>query len=419
MRRTTTEARQRTHGRVFASFRWYPGFRLLWMSNLFFFGGVWTQTLILGWLVFDLTESEFLLALFTAVRLAPMLLGPIGGAISDRFDRARFVMGAVLWAFAAVVALAALVSTGHITYVGIVVGGLCIGLAQSPSQPARSTLALDLVGRESISNANALNSMAMSSTQILGPALGGAMISAFGVSVALWISAGWYLLSFVMLLPIRRISELPYERRGAHHESLTSFVRNGFRLVLGTPLAGAVLSVTLVANILLWPVYQTFMPVFAKDVLELDASGLGWLVTCSGLGGLAGSIAIAFLGDFRFKGTLFVFGTTVWGALWLLFGLSRSVPLSFVLMVGIGLASAAFGVLQTTLLLVLTEPVIHGRALGLQELAIGIQPLAALVLGGTAELFGVGGSTVLSGALLVAFMLVLAVRVPALRRYAG
>lgn len=104
---------------------------------------------------------------------------------------------------------------------------------------------------------------------------------------------------------------------------------------------------------------------------------------------------------------------------WALFAASTSVPLSFVLMAGVGIIGAFFGVLQTTLLLMTTDPKLQGRALGVQELAIGIMPFSSLVLGAIAQQVGVGSTTFVSGALLAASMLLLAVRVPELLRYSG
>lgn len=291
--------------RFLASLRDVPQFRRLWISNLFFFGGAWTQTLVLSWLVYETTRSEFLLALFTAARLAPLLLGPFGGVLSDRFDRVRLLIVACLWTLGAVSLVATMISMGHVPFWALVLGGLAIGLGQSPSQPARSSLVLDLVGREKLSNANALNSMAINMTQVIGPALGGAMISSFGAPAALWISTAWYAISLIALLPLRSLKSV----RHPHQESVLQMLAGGFRTVLSSRLTAAVLLVTLSANILIWPIYQAFVPVFALDVLDLDAAGLGWLLTCSGVGGLTGSIVIASMGDFRFKGALFVLGT--------------------------------------------------------------------------------------------------------------
>lgn len=411
----TVSGRRSGPRRIVASLQESPRFRLLWVSNLFFFGGAWTQTLVLGWLVYETTKSEFLLSLFTAVRLAPLLLGPFGGVLSDRFDRVRLLIIACLWALVAVAAVATMVTMDYMPFWALVLGGLAIGLSQSPSQPARAALVLDLVGRENLSNANALNAMAINTTQVVGPALGGAMISAFGAPAALWVSTAWYALSCLALLPLRSQKRA----RHAHPESPLEMLTGGFRTILASRLSLAVLLVTFAANILIWPVYQGFIPVFAADVLSLDAAGLGWLLTCAGVGGLAGSITIASLGDFRFKGAVFVLGTAIWGVLWALFAASHSVPVSFALMAGIGMIGSVYGVLQTTLLLMTTEPELQGRALGMQELAIGIMPFSSLLLGAVAQQAGVGPTTVGSGLLLTVSMLVLATRMPQLLRYSG
>lgn len=415
MFRTHTQSNQGPRPSIIEPLRTNPLFRALWISNLFFFGGAWTQTLVLGWMVYETTESEFSLALFTAVRLAPLLLGPIGGLLSDRFDRIRMLIVACIWTICAVSIVATLTSMGYISFWALVAGGLAIGLAQSPSQPARSSLVLDLVGRDNLSQANALNSMAMNMTQVVGPAVGGAMISTIGAPTTLWVSTAWYGISLIALLPLRSMKQT----RQVHVESVRDMFTGGFRVVFSSRLTQAILLVTLAANVLIWPVYQAFVPIFAVDVLYLDAAGLGWLLTCSGVGGLTGSLIIAAMGDFRFKGALFVFGTAFWGVLWFLFGLSDHVPISFVIMGGIGLMSASFGVLQTTLLLMSTDPSVQGRALGMQELAIGIMPLSSLMLGAIAQQIGVARTTQASALLLAVFLVLLAMRAPELVRYSG
>lgn len=401
--------------RVASSLLLYPRYRLLWISNLFFFAGVWTQTLVLGWLVFEMTHSEFSVAIFTAARLAPMMLGPLAGVISDRFDRPRLLLTASGWAFCMISMVALLVALDQITFWGLVLGGFCIGLAQSPSQPARFTLVAELVGRRSLSNANALNSIVLSMTQVIGPALGGAMIAAFGAAAALSISALWYLVSFLALWPIRNVKN----SHTVEKEPLRRLLTTGFRTIAANRLLTAVLTITFAANIFLWPIYHGFMPVIAKEHLGLSPQGLGWLLACAGLGGFTGALVIASLGDFRFKGGLFLFGTATWGSLWALFALSSSVPLSFVLMALIGLAASPFGILQTTLLLMMTEPQVQGRVMGIQELTIGVMPFASLMLGTAAEAFGITHVVLVSGASLAIFLAVLAIRVPTLLRYSG
>ncbi len=387
---------------------------------MFFFGGAWGQTLVLGWIAYDLTGSEFLVAVFTAVKLAPLLLGPLTGALADRYHRVKMLIIASGWAFVAVGVVAAgasagLLTHGMLSYWVIVIGGLAVGLAQSPSQPARAALVLELVGRENLANANALNSLAMNVTAVIGPALGGALIATVGAPAALWISTTWYAASLLLLLPLRRFGRPTAQS----HERVIALVGQGFRLIGRNRLALAVLLVTLAANILLWPIFQSFMPVFARELLGLDAAGLGTLLAAGGVGGLVGSVIMAGLGDFRFKGGLFVVGTALWAALWVLFAASQTWGISMLLMFGIGVFGSAFAVLQTTLLLITTEPELHGRALGLQELAIGIMPVSALVIGAIAQQVGVAATTVCCGVLLIIAVVLMTVRVPELLRISG
>lgn len=399
-----------------ASLRENRPFRLLWLSNLFFFGGIWTQTLVLGWLAYELTGSESLVAVFTAVRLAPLLLGPVAGAIADRHDRFRLLLLACGWAMIAVAIIAALASVGAVSYPVLVAGGLALGLAQSPSQPARASLVMDLVGRERLSNANALNAMAMNMTQVIGPALGGILIATIGPAAALWFSMLWYAASFALLWPIRR--SVPHSGHpGA--ESVIAMLGGALRSIGSNRLALTVLLVTVFANILIWPIFQSFMPVFAAETLSLDATGLGALLTLCGVGGLLGSLLIAGLGDFRAKGALFIGGTAAWAGAWMLFALSRDVTTAFLAVTLIGLFSAAFGVLQTTLLLMTVENGMRGRALGLQELAIGVMPLSTLVLGVIAERVGVEWTTFVAAGLLIVALALLVLWTPAILRLSG
>ena len=120
-----------------------------------------------------------------------------------------------------------------------------------------------------------------------------------------------------------------------------------------------------------------------------------------------------------FKGGLFLIGTAIWGGLWATFALSSSMPLSFVLMGLIGLSASPFGVLQTTLMLMVTEPHVQGRVMGIQELTIGVMPVSSLVLGAAAEIVGIANVALISGTLLAVSLTLLALRVPELLRYSG
>lgn len=387
------------------------GFRLLWWSNLTFFGGAWMLTLVLGWMVYDISGSAVALGLFGACRMAPLLLGPVGGVLADRMHRGRLLVAANWWALAGTVATATVASVAVPAVWLLCVAGAVVGLAQSPSQPARSTLVLDLVGRDKVSSANAMNALAMNVTQVIGPAVGGAVMAALGSTAGLWLATLLFALSLGLFWPLRRIGAVTPGTHAAHGPRLSQAMRN--HVVVGA------LLVTLCANILIWPILNSFMPAFADQQLGWDVTGLGLLLACHGIGGLVGALIVAALGNFRYKGLLFVAGTIAWGLAWGAVAISHTGWLSLVLISVVGLLSAPFAVLQTTLLLLATPNGHQGKVLGVQELAIGAMPLAALAIGAAAAHWGIGPTTMACGLTLAVAVALLALVFRSLPRFRG
>ncbi|GAB6856856.1 MFS transporter [Microbacterium xylanilyticum] len=400
--------------RPFSSLHGNPGFRALLLSNIAFFGGTWTLSFVLGWMVFQETGSTILVAVFTTVRLLPLLLGPISGVISDRMDRKRLLVIACILAITTVVVLGGLALVGLASFGVLTAGGLLVGLAHSPSQPARAALVAGKVPAAQLSNANALNAMAMNTTLMIGPAVGGLTISAFAAPAALWIGSLWFVASLIALRGVHG----GYIAPETPHGSVWRMLAAGVRAIVRLPVVPAVLLITIAVNTMIWSIHQGFMPVFAKD-MRLDAAGLGLLLTGFGLGGIVGSLVIAAIGDFRWKGAVFVCGIAGMSVCWILFALARPPALAAAIFVAAGLISSVFGVLQNTLMLSATPPGLQGRAMGLQELAIGAQPIAALAIGAAAQVIGIAATTVISAGLLLLFLAAMALASPALMRYHG
>ena len=155
---------------------------------------------------------------------------------------------------------------------------------------------------------------------------------------------------------------------------------------------------------------------FAKDILKAGPGGLGLLTAAAGAGAIIGSLIIASMGDFTWKGRLLIIGTGVLGLFYALFALSEWLPLSRFLIGMAHVGGSAFGVLQTTLLLLLSPEALRGRAIGVQMFAIGILPIAALATGAVANLLGVQITTFAAGILLAINMLILLIWVPSLNR---
>ncbi|MDA0365440.1 MAG: MFS transporter [Chloroflexi bacterium] len=390
----------------------YPAFRDYWVSSLLFFSGFWAQTVVLAWLAFDLTQSEFAVAVFGAVRFFPMLLGPLGGALSERVDRVRLLVAASVVALASTVVMAVLVGVGVGAYWQVVLIGLLLGMMQAPLQPARFTLVMDLVRREDVSSANALNMATLMGARVLAPAISGVLIARFGAGAALWAAVPWYVSGTLLLL---RVRERP-DRHARVASGVIADLIEGFAITVRHREMAGVLIVSVAANAFAWPVIQAFLPVFADRVLESGAVGLGLMVAATGVGSLVGAIGIAFLGDFRGKGRLFLGGTLAFGLSLSAFALAGNMPLALLLLLLGGIASAGFGVMQSTIMMLMAPDELRGRAMGVLMLAIGIMPFATLVQGAIASSVGVVETTFVAGLMLVAATGVVAAAIPGLRR---
>ena len=387
-------------------------FRNLWISTGLFFSGFWAQTVVLAWLAFVLTDSEFAVAAFTAARFAPLLIGPLGGVIADRTDRPRALRLSIAIACGIGVLVAALATFGEIAYWQVLVAGLLIGLMQAPLQPVRFTLTMDIVGRDLILTANALSMAAMFGSRIVAPAIAGWVIGSAGGDWALWFSAAWYVPAWLLIGSLREVERASPTAGGR----VLAHVLEGFRIAVRHREMAGVLLASVAANVFAWPIVQGFMPVFAEQVLDVGAAGLGVLVAANGLGSLFGALAIAALSDFPRKGRLFLVATGTFGLLLTAFDLTDQMPVAVALIFLAGFASAGFGVMQSTLMLLLAPAEVRGRAMGVLMLSIGALPISLLVVGAIAGAVGVITTTIVAGVMLAIAMALLAVGAPGVWR---
>ena len=388
-------------------------FRYLWASSAFFFSGYWAQTVVLGWLAFELTNSEFAVASFTAARFSTILVRPIGGILADRIDRLKTLRTSVIITLVIGLVIAGMATFGHLNYWLVVLVGFIGGLTQAPLMPVRFTLMMDIVGKQHLSSANALNMAAMFGSRIIAPAGAGWIISSWGPDWALWYSAAWFLPAWLLLLfPITGITRMTNSVNGR----LLSDLIEGFSIAIHNRAIGAVLLATIAANVLAFPILQAFLPVFAEEILNVGASGLGLLVSMNGLGALIGCLLISTMGDFSGKGKLYLSGTISFGLLLAIFGYVDQMSLAIIIIFMAGMASSGFGVMQSTLMLLLSPEEARGRVMGVLMLSIGTQPVALLIQGVLANTFGVSFTTIACGILLSISVLLIAWRSPELRK---
>lgn len=399
-------------GNVLTPLRDYPAFRAVWWSTLFASSAWWAQNVVLAWLAFELTGSELAVAGAAAVGFAPMLLGPLGGLLADRVHRPRLLIGSQLVALTAGVVIALLVMLDVAVYWHILVAGAIVGLTMAPLQPTRFTLIMDLVGEQRVSSANAINAVGMLGSRVVVPAVAGALIARFGADVALWFSAAWYIPAS---WPLLRLDDRRHGGAASAARVLGELLQ-AFRFATSHPAIRSLMVVTVLANSFAWPIILGFLPVFAEEVFDVGPAGLGLIVGVNGMGALLGAIAIASLGDFRGKGMLYLLATATFGLGLTAFAVSGWFAVALVLVFFAGAGSAGFGVMQSTLTMLLSPAESRGRVLGMLMLSIGVLPGAMLVHGALASSFGVVATTAVSGVLLGALTMTVGALSPSLRR---
>ena len=368
--------------------------------------------LVMSWLSYEITDSPFLVALFTAVRLSPTLLGPIVGAIADRVNRRQLMLIAQALQVVFAATLATVTATGLLEFWHLIVIGFIDGLIFTVVSTTGYAMAMDIVGEKSITNAVALNVVAMDITRIIGPFVGGVLIATLGAANCFWVATIVCALAIIPLLML----QTPSRTTATTEDSVWQDTIAGFKYIMRNRDMVSVLAVSFSANALLWPAYQAFMPIFAKDNLAQGPDGLGYLLGTMGIGALVGAVILASMGDFKRKGLIYLWGTSLMAIFFGIFALSHSFPISMVLVGLFGLFSSAFGTLQSTLILILSPEDMRGRSTGFLRLAISVYTFGALAMGALAEAIGAGLTTGISCAILFVVILVIATGMPNLRR---
>lgn len=392
----------------------YRDFRLLLASSFLSYASVWMQRLVVGWLILKLTDSAVFLAMAFAARALPnLLLGAFGGTVADRLDRKRLVMGVQFSSAGLSLAMGTLVLTQEVNPWQVIAFSFFYGAVQSFDIPSRQALVYDLTGREVLMSALSLNEIGRRFTAVLGPLLSGVLIEAIGIGrVFLWMSA----MSALGMLAIGAVRTPPAEIR-ARQEAVLRNLIEGVKAIGRNQVTATLLLLTMACEVFAFS-YAALMPIFAADVLHLDASGYGYLTAAVGLGAVTGAVGLASLGDYRHKGWLLTGAFLLFGIFLLAFSFSTWLGLSLVLLVGVGVASCAFDTLQQTLLQANVPEEMRGRAIGAWVLAIGTGPLGTMYLGLMAGQIGAPLAVGLNGALVAAMALGVLVGLPRIRRLA-
>ncbi len=379
----------------------HAGFRSLWTGQLVALTGRWMQSVAQGWLVLRLTDSPLYLGLVGFWGFLPALLFALpAGVAADRVRRREALLVLQSAGMVLALGLAGLTASGHVRAWHVAVFAFALGTTGAFEIAIRQSFLQDVVGRDDLPNAIALNSLAFNGARFVGSAVGGVLVGLVG-EAAVFLLHG---LSYVaVLVGVARIHVVPAERRPAG--SWLGEMRQGLAWVRDTAPARAFLVLVLVSSVFGLS-YSILLPVFARDVLRVGSRGLGALMGAAGLGAASGALYLAGRLQARGRQRLVVSALAVLGLGLVGFSASRSFVLSLGLLFVVGGAMIVQLASSNTQLQLLAPPEMRGRVISLYMLAfMGMAPIGSLAAGAVARAIGspwtvgVGGAACLAAAL--------------------
>ncbi len=386
--------------------RWSETFRALRHRNyrLFYTGqaisltGTWMQTIAQSWLVIQLTDSKAAVGIVTALQFLPITLFVLpAGVIADRVNKRDLILATRALAMVQAVLLAILVATGAVQLWQVYVLAFLLGVSTAFEQPARQAFVVEMVGKDDLINAVALNAGLFNAARLVGPSIAGIIIAVAGTEAAFAINAVSFIPS-ILALTMMNLSELRVGgRQPQAAASVVSELREGLSFVMRTP--AALMIIILVAFLGMFGYnFITVLPLLARYVLGGDSVELGFLTAALGLGALLSALAIA--GQRRPTRPALFIGGALFALLLGAVALSDWFYLTLLLLVLTGMANIVFAATSNTSLQIATPDHLRGRVMALYMLLIaGSTPVGALLTGFTAELLGVQATIGLLAAL--------------------
>lgn len=397
--------------RTFSSLR-HRNYLLLWIGTLVSHSGDWMDQLALNWLVLELTGSPLYLGLVSLCRAIPILLFTlIGGVAADRVEKRRLMMITQSFAMTLALLLAALMSLGLIQVWHIFIIAALRGTMMSFNMPARQTIISDLVPRNDLPNAIALNSATMNLTRIIGPSLAGLLISVVGIAGCFYING----FSFLAVLWTLHAMDIPRAERASAVTSVRQGLTEGLRYVRSQPTISLLIIVGLVPMFFGQP-YMTMLTVFARDVLAIGPIGLGILTSAAALGAIVGALTLASLGSSSPRGAIMLAAMIALGIFLILFSYSSWPVISALLLLGVGGMNATYNASNNTLLQMSVPDEFRGRVLSTLFVGRGLVPLGTTLAGTLAALVGVQLAVASMATIIVLMGLLTITRAPSLRK---
>jgi MFS family permease len=386
----------------FRTLQLHRNFRLFWIGQTVSLIGTWMQQVGQGWLALELTDSAFLVGVVAAAGTFPVLLFSLyGGVIADRRSKLHIVIVCQALLLLEAAALWWFTWTGRINFEWLLGLSLFGGLISAFEIPARQALTVELVSREDLIDAIALNSGGFNLARIIGPSIAAVVLAQLGLAWCFGINA----LSYFAVLASLALIKLPPWTPIQHLVSPFEQLKQGLDYIRSTRAVSGLMGVIAIYSIFGFQ-YLTMMPVVARDLLGTGASGYGALLTFVGIGALTGALLLAALGPRIKRGRLFNSTAFAFSLLTILFSFVRSVPLAAVVLLFLGLTMLINGALANGILQTVVPDELRGRVMATYVFVyVGFTPFGSFSAGAIARVVGVEWAIFSGGVVMLAYFM--------------
>jgi MFS family permease len=396
----------------FRALQVHRNFRLFWTGQTVSLIGTWMQTVGQGWLALELTNSAFLVGVVSAAGSFPVLLLSLyGGVVADRYSKLRIVVVCQALLLAEAGALWWFTWSGRIGIGSLLALTTLNGVISAFEIPARQAMIVELVSREDLVEAIALNSGGFNLARIIGPSIAAIVLSRWGVAACFGINAISYFAVLASLSQVRLPRWVPRKYLVSPIEQL----QQGFRYIRSDRAVSGLMGVVAVYSIFGFQ-YLSMMPVIARDVLHTGAGGYGLLLTFVGVGALTGALSLAGLGLRIRRGRLYNITAYAYAGLIMLFSLTRTIHLGAAVLLFLGLAMLINGALSNGIIQSVVPDELRGRVIATYIFVyVGFPPIGSFLAGLLADYMGVEWAIFSGGLVMLAYALWAFSRYPEVR----
>lgn len=393
----------------------HRNFQLFFSGQFISLIGTWMQNVARSWLVYQLTGSVALLGLVGFAGQFPVfLLSTFGGTIADKYDRQKILVVTQICSMILTLTMGILVLTDKVQVSHIFIIAILSGIVNAFDIPTRQSFVVDMVGKEDLLNAIALNSSMFNGARIIGPAIAGVVVSLVGTG---WCFVGdgiSYIAVIIGILMMRIEKKAVVQTTGDTLEK----IKEGFRFVRQTqPIRNLLLLLGLVS--LMGMPYAVLMPIFADQILNGGVQGLGILMGASGIGALIAALYLASRRSLKGLGTLVAASSGIFGFFLILFSLSNIFWLSAILLVPIGFSMMLQMASSNTLVQAMVRDELRGRVMAVYSMMfMGMAPIGALLAGALADRVGAPLTVALGGAVCIVGSILFGRKLPSFRNEA-